>query len=192
MFVVMGSTGHVGSAVAEALLDAGCPVVAVVRDEAKAGELRDRGAQVEIADVGATGRLRDVFRKGRRAFLLNPPAPVSTDTDEVEHHSMRDIIKALDGSELEKVVLESSYGAQPGERIGDLSALYDFEQALKAQRVPMTFLRAAYYMDELESAARGREERQSADHVRRGSSHPDGGSAGSRPSGGAAAAGASG
>ncbi len=146
MFVVMGSTGHVGKAVVDELLDAGCPVVAVMRNEAKAGMLRDRGAQVEIADIGDSGKLREVFRKGRRAFLLNPPAPVSTDTDVVEHQSMRDIVSALDGSGLEKVVLESAYGAQPGKRIGDLSVLHDFEQALEAQPIPATILRAAYYM----------------------------------------------
>ncbi|MET0409614.1 MAG: NmrA family NAD(P)-binding protein [Hyphomicrobium sp.] len=158
MFVVLGSTGHVGSAVVATLLDAGCPVTAVVRDKAKAEHLRARGAQVEIADVGDVDRLRRVFRKGRRAFLLNPPAPASTDTDVVEHRSMRDILSALDGSGLEKVVLESAYGAQPGERIGDLSVLFDFEQALKAQPTQATILRAAYYMtnwDPLLDAARG-------------------------------------
>jgi uncharacterized protein YbjT (DUF2867 family) len=101
--------------------------------------------------------MRDVFRQGRRAFLLNPPAPVSTDTDEVEHRSMRDILSALEGSGLEKVVFESAYGAQSGDRIGDLSVLYDFEQALKSQPIPTTILRAAYYMtnwDPLLDAAR--------------------------------------
>jgi len=146
MFVVMGSTGHVGSAVAETLLGSGSPVIAVVRDEAKADRLRVQGAKVEIADVGDTEKMRAVFRMGQRAFLLNPPAPVSTDTDEVEHRSIRKILAALDGCRLEKVVLESAYGAQPGDRIGDLSVLYDFEQALGNQPIPATILRAAYYM----------------------------------------------
>jgi uncharacterized protein YbjT (DUF2867 family) len=170
VFVVLGSTGHVGLAAVEALLDAGCPVLAVVRDETKAGNLRVRGAQVEIADIVEIDRMRDVFRQGRRAFLLNPPAPVSTNTDEVEHRSMRGILSALDGSGLEKVVLQSAYGAQPGDRIGDLSVLHDFEQALKSQPIPTTILRAAYYMTNwdplLDAAKSGRLLTMFAEHLR--------------------------
>jgi hypothetical protein len=90
--------------------------------------------------------LSAVFRTGKRAFLLNPPAAPSTDTDVVENSTVRAIATALEGSGLEKLVLESTYGAQPGERCGDLNVLYNFEQLLQAQPVPVTVQRAAYYM----------------------------------------------
>ncbi len=47
---------------------------------------------------------------------------------------------------MEKVVAESTYGAQPGERSGDLNILYEMEQALAVQPIPFSVIRAAYDM----------------------------------------------
>jgi len=152
MFVVLGATGHVGSAVAETLLEAGEPVTVVVRAAEKEAAWRARGAQTAVADVLDPDGLRAVFRRGRRAFLLNPPAAPSTDTEVEEHRTVAGIVAALEGSGLEKVVVESTYGAQPGRRCGDLNVLYDFEQALAAQPIPATVQRAAYYMSNWDSA----------------------------------------
>jgi uncharacterized protein YbjT (DUF2867 family) len=55
-------------------------------------------------------------------------------------------VEALDGSDLEKVVAQSTYGAQPGRGKGDLSVLYEFESALQAQPIPVVIQRGAYYM----------------------------------------------
>ncbi len=159
MYIVLGGTGHVGSAVANALLQSGKSVTVITRDEAKATAWRSRGAEAAVVDVADVDALRLVFGRGQRAFLLNPPAPPSTDTDREEHRTFRSIVEALDGSELEKVVVESTYGAQPGSHLGDLSVLFDFEQALACQRIPVIVLRAAYYMsnwdDMLEAAKQG-------------------------------------
>ncbi|PDT43047.1 MULTISPECIES: NmrA family NAD(P)-binding protein [Sinorhizobium] len=157
MFIVIGANGHVGSAVVSTLLDAGRPVTAVLHSSENDADWRNRGAQTAVVDVHNTHDLRAVFRTGTRAFLLNPNADVSTDTDREEHATVRSIVAALKGSGLEKVVAASTYGAQPGERCGDLNILYDFEQALAAQPIPATIQRGAYYMsnwDELLDAAR--------------------------------------
>jgi uncharacterized protein YbjT (DUF2867 family) len=145
MFIVLGATGHVGSEAAKALLEAGEPVTVVTRDAAKAGAWRTRGAEVAEADVNDVERLRAVFRRGRRAFVLNPPADPKTDTDAVERATVRNLLAALDGSGLEKVVAESTAGAQPGERCGDLTVLWELEEGLRAQAIPASIVRAAYY-----------------------------------------------
>jgi uncharacterized protein YbjT (DUF2867 family) len=146
MYVILGATGHVGGAAAAALLRAGEAVTVVTRDDGKAAAWRARGAEAAVVDVSDIEALRAVFRRGRRAFLLNPPAAPDTDTDAEEHRTLDAIVAALDGSGLEAVVLESTYGAQAGDAVGDLSVLYDFEQALRRQPIPATVLRAAYYM----------------------------------------------
>lgn len=146
MFIILGGTGHVGSAAARALLDQGHPVTIVTRSAAATGSWTQRGAEVAVADVHDVDRLRAVFRRGRRAFLLNPPADVATDTDVAERETVRCILAALDGSGLEQVVAESTYGAQPGERCGDLTVLYGLEQGLAAQPIPAVIQRAGYYM----------------------------------------------
>jgi uncharacterized protein YbjT (DUF2867 family) len=158
MFLVIGANGHVGSAVASTLLNSGRPVTAVLHSSGNDTDWRKRGAQTAVVDVRSTDELRAVFRTGMRAFLLNPNADVSTDTDREEQATVRSIVAALEGSGLEKVVAASTYGAQPGERCGDLNILYGFEQALATQTIPATIQRGAYYMsnwDEMLDAAKG-------------------------------------
>ena len=145
MHIILGGTGHVGSAVARALLDAGEPVTIVSHDPAKGEEWKQRGAKVAIADVHDVDTLRFVFRSGRRAFLLNPPAAPHTDTDAEEKATVAAILSALEGSGLEKLVAESTYGAQPGERCGDLNTLWSLERGLAGQPIPYAINRGAYY-----------------------------------------------
>ena len=146
MYVVLGATGHVGSATTKALLAAGQAVTAVVHDPAKGQAWRERGAEVVAVDIHDVDALRRVLKTGRRAFLLNPPAAPSTDTDAEERETVRCLLAALDGSGLEKVVAESTMGARPGEALGDFNVLYELEQGLKAQPIPCSIIRAAYYM----------------------------------------------
>jgi uncharacterized protein YbjT (DUF2867 family) len=146
MHIILGGTGHVGSFVARALLEQGEPVTVVTRNPQKSAEWERRGAQVAVADVHDAKALREVLRRGKRLFLLNPPADPSTDTDAEEKRTVASIIAALEGSNLQKIVAESTYGAHAGEQCGDLTILYGLEEALRAQPIPASIIRAAYYM----------------------------------------------
>lgn len=146
MHIIVGGTGQIGSAAARALLERGEPVTVVTRNAGHAAELKALGAKVAVADIRDVARLRAVLHTGRRALLVNPPADPSGDTDAEERANVAAIIAALDGSELEKVVAASTYGARPGERCGDLTVLHEFEEKLKAQPVPAAINRGAYYM----------------------------------------------
>jgi uncharacterized protein YbjT (DUF2867 family) len=145
MHIVVGGTGHVGSAVAKTLLDEGEAVTIVTRSPEKASPWRQRGAEVVLADVQDVTSMHEVFRRGTRAFLLNPPADISSDTDREERRTVRCLLEALEGSGLEKVVAESTMGAQPGEECGDLNVLYELEVGLRDQPIPASIIRAAYY-----------------------------------------------
>lgn len=146
MHIILGGTGQVGSATARALLDAGQAVTIVTRDKDHGAKLEKAGARIAEADIRDVETLRGVFRTGKRAFLLNPPADPSGDTDEEERANMTAILSALVGLSLEKVVLQSTYGAFEGDRCGDLTVLYAFEQALLAQPIPAAINRGGYYM----------------------------------------------
>lgn len=148
MFVVMSGNGGVGSATARVLLDRGEPVTVVVRDPrgAPAVALRARGADLVVADAADVRATRDALRMGERALLVNPPAPVSDDTDAVEHRTVDAILEALDGADLEKVVAVSTYGARPGDGIGDLGTLWRLEDGLRSRSVPAAINRHAYAM----------------------------------------------
>ena len=146
MYIILGATGHVGSSVAQTLLRAGEPVTVVTHDPEKVLNWKEKGASVVIADVLDTDGLRAVFRQGERLFLLNPPAAPSTDTVWEERKNLASILAALADSGIAKVVAESTYGAQSGDRVGDLGVLYEMEQGLAKTGIPASIIRAAYYM----------------------------------------------
>jgi uncharacterized protein YbjT (DUF2867 family) len=150
MYVIMGGTGHVGSETVIALLNHGQAVTVVTRDADRArrvlGQRISRPVDYVEADVEDVASLRAAFRRGRRAFLLNPNADPGSDTDAVERRTIARILEALEGCGLEKVVAASTGGAQPGERLGDLNVLWEFERGLGRQAIPAAINRGAYYM----------------------------------------------
>lgn len=81
-----------------------------------------------------------------------PPADPSTDTVAEERRTVASIVRAVSGTRLQKIVMESTYGAQPGDALGDLSVLFEFEQAITALKMPTSIVRAAYYMSNWDSA----------------------------------------
>ncbi|NEI72499.1 NAD(P)H-binding protein [Rhizobium lusitanum] len=153
MFIVMGATGHVGRAVANALLADRKDVTVLTRQPDQANEWREKGALVLRADAEDVASMQTAFRSGRRAFLLNPPARPDTDTNATELRTARNILAALDGSGLEKVVAASTYGARPGNGIGDLTTLWELEEGLRRQAIPAAINRGAYYMSNWTSLA---------------------------------------
>ncbi|WP_215748928.1 MULTISPECIES: NmrA family NAD(P)-binding protein [unclassified Gluconobacter] len=146
MYVILGGTGHVGRAVAQTVLAAGHDVTVVTRQVVGASEQRHDGVDYAAVDVNDTDTLRALFQRARRVFVLNPPAAVSGNTDVEERKTVCSILKALRGVPLEKLVVQSTYGAQPGKHCGDLGVLYELEQGAQALNVPVCIVRAAYYM----------------------------------------------
>jgi uncharacterized protein YbjT (DUF2867 family) len=152
MHIILGATGHIGSALAQLLLTQAQPVTLVLHTAKHEKEWQQRGARTVVADVHDTDTLRRIFQTGQRLFLLNPPAAPTTDTAAEERKSAASIVAALEGSGLKKIVAESTYGAQPGNQVGDLGVLYELEQALAAQPIPASIIRAAYYFSNWDSA----------------------------------------
>lgn len=152
MYIIMGATGHVGSAVAQSLINQGEAITVVIRNAQKGQEWRHKGANVAVADVHDTNQLRAIFQEGKRLFVLNPPAPITTNTAQVERKSVQSILASLTDSGIEKIVVQSTYGAQPGERVGDLGVLYELEQGLQKTGIPISIIRAAYYMSNWDTA----------------------------------------
>lgn len=152
MYIVLGGTGHVGSAVAAHLLERGKKVTIVTHDAGKTLEWERRGAKTAVVDVLDTDQLQKVFETGASLFLLNPPANPATDTVKEERRTLTSILDALENSGIEKVVAESTYGAQPGEEIGDSGVLFEMEERLKKMALPTAIIRGAYYMSNWDAA----------------------------------------
>ncbi len=148
MFAITGITGQVGGALARALLAKGKPVRAVVRDAAKGEAWRARGCEVALADVGDATSLAEAFRNCEGVFLLLPPIfDPSPDFSE----SAR-TIAAMRAASLQarpgRVVALSTIGARAEHR-NLLTQLGMLEDALANLPVPVTVLRAGWFIENL-------------------------------------------
>jgi uncharacterized protein YbjT (DUF2867 family) len=108
--VVLGGTGHIGSATAEALLRAGRRVRIVTRSPAKAKVWAARGAEPAIADVQDKAAMADVLSASSptRVFALNPPGSITGDPDTDENRTAEAIAEALGAAAVERVVALST------------------------------------------------------------------------------------
>ena len=150
MYIVLGANGHVGSAVVESLKATGEQVVALVHSDKGVESFHQPNIEAIKVDVADAPALKSAFKRGSRAFLLNPPAPPTADTNAQELRTARSIAEAVKGSNLEKVVLASTYGARAGDGTGDLSVLYEFERLIEGTGLPTAINRAAYYFSNLD------------------------------------------
>ena len=152
MHIILGGNGNIGSALSQELLSRNEAVTIVSRRDSSQAKWQKLGAQVAVADVNDTAKLRQVFKRGKRLFLLNPPAEPSTNIDLEERKSLASILDAIKNSGIEKIVAQSTYGAQTGEHIADLGVLHEMEQALQTQDIPFSIVRAAYFMSNWDSS----------------------------------------
>ncbi|MDH2433700.1 NmrA family NAD(P)-binding protein [Pokkaliibacter sp. MBI-7] len=146
MYAIMGASGRVGGAVVNNLLDAGQAVSAVVRNAARAAAWQARGCEVKEADAADSAALAAAFSGCEGAFVLLPPAYDQAAGLEQGHRRADAIRQALLQARPSKVVALSTYGAQVT-RANLFNELGYLEQVLADLEIPVTILRAAWYME---------------------------------------------
>ena len=146
MYAVTGITGQVGAAVARSLLSADQPVRAVVRDKAKGASWAALGCEVAVADLSDAGALAVAFEGTQGVFAMLPPV-FDPEPGFPEARAFIEVLRAaLALAKPAKVVALSTIGADaPQPNL--LNALGLMEDALKSLPVPVTFLRAAWFME---------------------------------------------
>lgn len=152
MFVVMGGTGHIGSQLAENLLRAGKNVTVLTRKAKRAEKLAKLGAHIAEINVLDHDALHDLLKQANGAYILNPPANPALNCDSEERKTIAAIALALRQTQLEKVIVQSTYGAQKGDSIGDLGGLYELEEAVTKIYSQPIIVRAAFYMSNWQPA----------------------------------------
>jgi NAD(P)H dehydrogenase (quinone) len=146
MYVVTGITGKVGGSVARTLLDAGLPIRAVVRNEAKGQPWAARGCEVAIADLDDAGPLTKAFSGTEGVFAMLPPLFDPSPGFPEAKAMIATLRSALEAAAPGKVVALSTVGADaPQPNL--LNQLGLFEQALANLKTPVTFLRPAWFME---------------------------------------------
>jgi NAD(P)H dehydrogenase (quinone) len=146
MYAIIGITGQVGGAVAEALLAQRLPVRALVRDARKGAVWAARGCEVAVADLLDSTALTAALRGTEGAFVMLPPAfdplPGFPELGKI----LAALKPALERARPGKIVALSSIGAQATQP-NLLTQLGLFEQALSGLPMPVAFLRPAWFIE---------------------------------------------
>lgn len=146
MFAITGITGQVGGQLAKALLDAKAPVRAVLRDAAKAATWANRGCEVALASMDDAGALTAAFNGAAAVFVLLPPVFDPTPGFAETRRNVAALLAALQAANPQRVVCLSTIGVQ-AEQENLLTQLQMMERSFGALRMPVAFLRAAWFME---------------------------------------------
>jgi uncharacterized protein YbjT (DUF2867 family) len=146
MFAITGISGQVGGAVARALMANGKRVRAVVRNADKGPAWACQGCEVAVADLDDAAALKKAFAGVEGVFFLLPPVfDPSPDFDEARR-VIAAVREALDAVRPAKVVSLSTIGAQALQP--NLLQQHRLqEESLGTLPLPITFLRAAWFME---------------------------------------------
>lgn len=146
MYAITGITGQVGGAMAQALLDAGLPVRAVVRNADKAAVWAAKGCDVAIATMEDADALAKAFTGAEGVFILPPPEFDPSPGFPEARAVISAVIQALKAARPARVVCLSTIGAQ-ARQPNLLTQRTLMEDGLGELSLPVTFLRPAWFME---------------------------------------------
>ncbi len=147
MYVVFGATGQTGSAVADTLLEKHLPVRVVLRSDKAADAWRAKGADVAFADLTDASAMTAALNGVTGVYAMNPPAYNATDMCAVAKEVGAHYGEAIRNSGVHKAVLLSSVGSQHASGTGNILTTHILENIFGELAIPVTFLRAASFMD---------------------------------------------
>lgn len=147
MYVVAGVSGNTGAATARTLIEAGERIRVLVRDAAKGESWARQGAEVAVADLADAAALTAALSGARGAYLLNPPSYTAEDPFADAGAVADAIARAVTAARLPKLVVLSSVAADRSSGTGLIATNRMLEQRLAGIGLPVTFIRAAYFME---------------------------------------------
>lgn len=147
MILVTGATGHFGKAAIDFLIEKGIPsgeIAALVRDEAKAEDLREKGVVVKIGDYLKYETLVNAFKGVDKLLLVS--------SSDVENRSLQhaNAVNAAKEAGV-KYILYTSFERKNDTESSPIAfiakAHLDTEELIKNSGIPYTIFRNNLYMD---------------------------------------------
>ena len=147
LYAVSGVSGRTGAAVARTLLAAGKRVRVIVRTPDNGTVWANQGAEVAVASLTDMSALSSALSGAAGAYIISPPQYSQEDLFKQAEIMADTIAEASIKAQLPKLVALSSIGADRSEGVGWISMNRTLEQSLEQTGLPVTFLRAAYFME---------------------------------------------
>ncbi|UPJ71849.1 NmrA family NAD(P)-binding protein [Bradyrhizobium sp. 187] len=146
MYTIMGVTGKVGGAAARDLLNHGSRLRVVVRDQVKGDAWAERGCEVAVADLHDSKALTTAFEGAEGVFVMLPPIFDPAPGFREAKAMIATLYEALQAGQPGKIVALSTIGAEAANP-NLLNQLGLLERCLSGLSRPVTFLRAAWFME---------------------------------------------
>jgi uncharacterized protein YbjT (DUF2867 family) len=151
LILVFGATGQQGGSVATALLKAGWPVRALVRDPAsnRSAALRDAGVEIVQGDFSDTVSLRAAMGGVHGVFSVQPSSPTGTvsDDDEIRFGiSVADLARECGVAHL---VYSSVANVEAGVGLGHFESKARIEAHIRTLPLNATIIRPSTFMEML-------------------------------------------
>ncbi len=146
MFAIVGATGNVGYSTSSALLRAGAPVRAILRDPTKAARLSGLGCQIATADLQDATALAKAIGDADTVQIIVPVSPRATDPADDLRRSIESLFQALAQARPRRVLAISDYGAHVAHDIGMPSVFRGLEARLAQLETQLIVLRSAEHM----------------------------------------------
>ncbi|WP_028561781.1 SDR family oxidoreductase [Paenibacillus pinihumi] len=142
--VVLGAGGTQGGAVAERLLAEGCAVRTIVRTEAKAEQLRQRGIDAVAGDLQNIHSLNEAFGGADKAVIL---LPVEYDRDKVTAY-IKHVVEAARAAELKLLVINTGLRLSLDKSNTEVIEMKrELVQAVRLSGIPSIILEPTLYFE---------------------------------------------
>jgi NAD(P)H dehydrogenase (quinone) len=146
LIAVLGATGKIGQAAAQALRAHGTPVRAVVRDRSRVGNLAEWGCEIAVADLREPDQIAAAIDGAGAVHVIFPTAPRAADAVAEKRATIDAIAAALRAVAPAVVLAISDYGAELDEGTGVTLTFNYLELRLGDLPSAVTFLRSAEHM----------------------------------------------
>lgn len=148
MYVVIGATGHTGSAVANELLANGKKVRVVSRNAQHLAPLVSKGAEPFTANVTDKDAVTKAFAGAQAVYVMLPPDQQTSDYFAYTDQLTEAMVSAIEKNSIKWAVSLSSVGADKPDKTGPIVALHRLEERLnRISGLNVLHLRAAYFME---------------------------------------------
>ncbi|MDH4287503.1 MAG: SDR family oxidoreductase [Aquincola sp.] len=149
MILIVGATGVLGRATARKLLNQGHAVRALVRDRARAEDLRKAGAEIVVGDLTDPPSLSRACKGMQRVFacahsMLGRGAQSSAQVDHVGHSAL---VVAAREANVEHFVYTSMLGAREDHPIDFVRTKFEIEGVVRDSGMGFTILRPSAFME---------------------------------------------
>lgn len=145
MHIIMGASGHVGSAVIEELKKRNQPLKAITHKEENVREFKKKGIDGAVADVHDAASLINAFEGAQSLFIITPETGQEEDVIASAKELLNNYKKAVRESSITSIVAVSSMGAQHETGTGNLQVSYLLEHTFIDLPIKQVFIRPAYY-----------------------------------------------